>query len=77
MDLRTSLKLDAPVCARFRGYEVDDRYCVGLRARRARGRMRVLCRALRLNLRAEDDDTTLHCPRCGKVLRGRQKEYDA
>ena len=27
-------------------------------------------------LRTDDDDMTLHCPRCGKVLRGRRKEYD-
>lgn len=63
------------VCARFRGYEVDDRYCIVCGHDALEGEC--ACGRRYDYLRADDDEATLHCPRCGKVLRGRQKEYDA
>lgn len=63
------------VCARFRGYEVEDRYCVVCGHESLEGECG--CGRRYDYLQESDDESTLHCPRCGKVLRGRQKEFDA
>jgi hypothetical protein len=61
------------VCCRFRSYDEDDRFCVacghdGLDLQCTCGRAYDYLRP--------DDEAVLHCPRCGKVLRGRQPEYN-
>lgn len=63
------------VCARFRGYEVEDRYCVVCGHEALEGEC--ACGRPYDYFGSEDDETALHCPRCGKVLRGRHKEFDA
>jgi len=62
------------VCSRFRAYDEDDRYCVvcghdGLAAECECGRV--------YDYLVPEDESAQHCPRCGTVLRGRQREYDA
>ena len=63
------------VCARFRGYEVEDRYCVVCGHEALEGEC--ACGRPYDYLGPEDGETALHCPRCGKVLRGRHEEFDA
>ena len=59
-------------CARFRAYDVDDAFCIacgsdGLAAECACGR------DFDYALGEEGD---LHCPRCGRRLRGRSSEFE-
>lgn len=61
-----------PVCGRFRAYERDDEFCIvcgheGLEPECACGRPYGYALA-------EEGD--VHCPRCGKVLRGRNPEFE-
>lgn len=61
-----------PVCGRFRAYEPDDGHCVacgheGLESECSCGRGYGYALA-------ETGD--IHCPRCGRVLRGRSAEFE-
>lgn len=74
--MATTVTKRCTVCARFRAYEIDDRHCVICGHESLEGECS--CGRRYDYLRDDDDEATgLHCPRCGRVLRGRQKEYDA
>ena len=70
----TTLTKRCAICGRFRAYHEDDVFCIGcghdgLEA--ACGCGRNYDYAL-----AEDIVSNLHCPKCGKTLRGRSAEFD-
>jgi hypothetical protein len=56
------------VCGRFRAYRDDDRFCVvcGNEA------LEAACACGRAYDYALDEEGDLHCPRCGRGLRGGQ-----
>jgi len=61
------------VCGRFRAYEVDDLYCIvcgseGLENACTCGRT--------YSYALSESGDLLHCPRCGKRLRGRDGEFE-
>ena len=60
-------------CGRFRAYEADDDFCLlcgGDELETTCGCGRAYDYAL------AEDGGDLHCPRCGKRLRGRSSEFD-
>lgn len=64
------------VCARFRTYAEDDVFCVicghdALESECSCGR------EYDYALEAGNQGATLHCPRCGRALRGRSPDFDA
>jgi hypothetical protein len=64
------------VCGRFRHYDEQDLYCVVC----GHDALDSECECGRAFDYAMDDrnqGATLHCPRCGKSLRGRAADYDA
>ena len=64
------------VCGRFRQYADDDVFCVIC----GNGALESECACGRhFDYALEDGNqgTTLHCPRCGRSLRGRAAEFDA
>ena len=61
------------VCGRFRAYEAEDVYCIACGSEALEDACdcgRTYAYAL-----AESGDL-LHCPRCGKRLRGRDEEFE-
>lgn len=63
------------VCGRFRHYDEDDSFCVicghsALESECACGR------EYSFALEDGNQDTSLHCPRCGRSLRGRSADFD-
>lgn len=63
------------VCGRFRQYDEDDSFCVicghsALESECPCGREYAYA------LEEGNQGTTLHCPRCGRSLRGRSEEFE-
>lgn len=60
------------VCGRFRAYDADDAFCIvcGNEA------LDATCACGRAFAYALDETGDVHCPRCGRVLRGRASELD-
>lgn len=64
------------VCARFRHYDEDDRFCV-ICGNEALEDSCVCGRNYDYALEDTNQGATLHCPRCGRAQRGRSPEFDA
>ena len=63
------------VCGRFRHYAETDVYCVIC----GNGALENECecgRSFDYALEPGTEGTSLHCPRCGKSLRGRSADFD-
>ena len=60
------------VCGRFRAYDPDDEFCIvcGHEA------LDAACACGRSFDYALAEQGEVHCPKCGRVLRGRDKEFD-
>ena len=58
-------------CGRFRPYEDDDAFCLGC----GHDSLEPACACGRAyDYALTEDGSELHCPRCGRQLRGRAKE---
>ena len=63
------------VCGRFRQYAEDDAYCL-ICGNKALESACSCGRAYEYALEDTNQGTSLHCPRCGKGLKGRSAEFD-
>ena len=58
------------VCGRFRAYDADDEFCIGC----GHEGLETECECGRAYDYALAEAGDIHCPRCGRVLRGRSTE---
>ena len=58
------------VCGRFRAYDTDDEFCIGC----GHEGLESECECGRAYDYALAEAGDIHCPRCGRVLRGRSAE---
>jgi hypothetical protein len=58
------------VCGRFRAYDEDDEFCIGC----GHEGLEAECACGRAFDYALVESGDIHCPRCGRVLRGRTSE---
>jgi hypothetical protein len=58
------------VCGRFRAYDDDDAFCIGC----GHEGLESACACGRAFDYALAESADIHCPRCGRVLRGRTSE---
>lgn len=65
-----------PVCGRFRHYADDDRFCV-ICGTEALEDECTCGRSYDYALEDGNQGASLHCPRCGRSLRGRSSDFDA
>ena len=71
---RETLTKRCAVCGRFRAYHEDDVYCIGC----GNDTLESACSCGRDYDYALTEDilANLHCPKCGRTLRGRSAEFD-
>ena len=70
---RSLLTKRCATCGRFRGYEEEDRFCLVCGS----DSLDAACECGRAFEYALAEEGDLHCPRCGKRLKGRSSEFDA
>jgi hypothetical protein len=61
------------VCGRFRAYDDEDAFCIGC----GHEGLEAECTCGRAFDYALTESGDIHCPRCGRVLRGRAPELGA
>jgi hypothetical protein len=61
------------VCGRFRAYDADDGFCIGC----GHEGLEAECTCGRSFDYALAESGDIHCPRCGRQLRGRAPEFSA
>ena len=66
------LTMRCSTCGRFRAYQPDDRYCLVC----GHESLERACSCDRAFDYALDETGSLHCPRCGRSLRGRSAEFE-
>lgn len=65
------------VCGRFRHYHEDDTFCVLCGNAALESECPAPCgRDYSYALEEHNQSATLHCPRCGRTLRGRASEFE-
>lgn len=64
------------VCGRFRHYDEEDRYCV-ICGNEALEQACACGRGYEYAMEERNQGASLHCPRCGRSLRGRSSDFDA